>query len=93
LDNTDIHPQQYDLAKFIQNLKDFDITNEENADKIYKKYKEKLQELYPDVNSTTIKFIIKSLKNAGKDPRKNFAHKKAEKKLSLDDVKEGDILE
>ena len=107
LDNTDIHPEQYDLAKwiieiekwkvdvkeFINYLQNFSDNEIENlAKKIFSNHKEKLKKLYPDTNLETIKFILKSLKNAWKDPRKNFAHKKAWKKLSIDEVKEWDIL-
>lgn len=92
LDNTDIHPEQYELAKKIE--KDFEW-KEYNDNKIityYQENKEKLKNLYQDVNLETIKFVIDALKNTGKDPRKNLAHKKASKKLTIEDVKEWDIL-
>jgi uncharacterized protein len=106
LDNTDIHPEQYSLTKwiaktewkdvkeFINYLQWFSNNEIENlAKKLFSNHKEGLQKLYPDTNLETIKFILKALKNAWKDPRKNFAHKKANKKLSIEDVKEWDILE
>jgi len=102
LDNTDIHPEQYDLAKTLQkilsednqkieNLKENEIEN--LAKKLFTENKEEFHKLYEDVSLETIKFILKSLKNAGQDPRKNFAHKKAEKWINIEDVKEWDILE
>ena len=104
LDNTDIHPEQYGLAKWIVNSEKWiidleklkkmnDKEIEDLSKKLFAENKEEFKKLYEDVNEETIKFILKALKNAWTDPRKNFAHKKASKKLSIDDVKEGDILE
>lgn len=45
LDNTDIHPEQYDLAKFI--IAEFDG---ENLQEFFNKNIEKLKQLYDDVN-------------------------------------------
>ena len=108
LDNTDIHPEQYNLVSglqdfagfqdtglqdfinYLQDLKENEIEN--LARKLFKENQEEFKKLYKEVNIETIKFILKALKNAGKDPRKNFAHKKAWKKLSIEDVKEWDIL-
>jgi hypothetical protein len=58
------------------------------AKKLFTEHKETLQKLYPDVSIETIKFILEAIKNTGIDPRKNFAHKKASKKLDIEDVKE-----
>ncbi len=80
LDQTDIHPQQYDLAKYI-------ISN--NLTKL----DDKMKELYPDANQWTVDFIIQSYKNIAKDPRENFAHSKAKKPVSINDLKEWDELE
>jgi transcriptional accessory protein Tex/SPT6 len=46
LDNTDIHPDQYELAKYIEsNLKSFN----KNIEQFFEENKEKLKQLYPDV--------------------------------------------
>jgi len=50
LDNTDIHPDQYELAKYI-------IENE------IKEVDSKMVELYKDVNVDTIRFITDSYYN------------------------------
>jgi len=80
LDNTDIHPEQYALAKVILekgiNSSQFDI------------YKQELSLLYTDVNSMTIDFILESYSKIGHDPRVLSTHKKATKKVNVDEIKE-----
>lgn len=85
LDNTDVHPDQYKLAKYIY---DNDIWT---AD--FDKNKEILTSIYPDVNVSTVEFIIDSYNNLWKDPRINSTHKIANKKIDIDSIKEWDILE
>lgn len=85
LDNTDIHPEQYTLAKYIY---DNDISNED-----FEENKEILSSLYKDVNISTIEFIIDSYNNIWKDPRVNSTHKKANKKMDFESIKEWDIVE
>jgi len=105
LDNTDIHPEQYELARFILSL-DPDLDGnktvtfgwvshsiENIAKDIFTKNKEKIKKLYEDANIETIIFILKALKLAGKEIRENSSHKKATKKISIEDLKEWDILE
>nr|WP_244831501.1 hypothetical protein [Candidatus Vampirococcus lugosii] len=75
LDQTDIHPEQYELAKYI-------IKNNKN------KLDEKMKEIYPSVNQITIDFILNSYKNIAKDPRENFAHTKINKSINIDELKE-----
>jgi len=84
LDNTDIHPDQYKLTKYIieQNIKSSDF--EQN--------KEKLQELYSEVWESLIDFIWEAYWNLWKEKRVNSTHKKAIKKWSVE-IKEGDIVE
>ena len=85
LDNTDIHPEQYELAKFIieNNLSSRDLDSK----------KEELVVLYNDVNRTTIDFIIEAYSKVWKDPRVLSTHKKANKKVYIDEINEWDILE
>nr|MDD3720792.1 Tex-like N-terminal domain-containing protein [Candidatus Gracilibacteria bacterium] len=80
LDNTDIHPDQYKLAKYI-------IENKKNT------IDEKMKELYPDVNTETIKFIIDSYNNLGKEKRVNSTHMKSKKAISLESLSTGEILD
>lgn len=85
LDNTDIHPDQYELARYV-------IENNITVAS-FESNKATLQELYADVTAGTIEFILESHANIGKDPRVNSAHQKAGKKLDIKSIKEGDILE
>jgi uncharacterized protein len=85
LDNTDIHPDQYELARYV-------IENNITVAS-FESNKATLQELYSDVTAGTVEFILESHANIGKDPRVNSAHQKAGKKLDIKSIKEGDILE
>lgn len=85
LDNTDIHPDQYELAKYIINtsiLNSFSL-KEKEASEILKENEKELKELYPDVTVWTIEFIINSLNNAWVEKRVNSTHKKATKKWDM----------
>lgn len=88
LDNTDIHPEQYDLAKFViaefagKNLQEF---FDENI--------EKLKKLYDDVNIWTLEFILDSYKNAGIEKRTISTHKKAWIAKDATEIKEWDVVE
>ena len=84
-DNTDIHPDQYELARYI-------IENNITVGS-FESNKAVLQELYPDATAWTVEFILESHSNIGKDPRVNSAHQKAGKKRDIKSIKEGDILE
>jgi uncharacterized protein len=85
LDNTDIHPDQYELAHYI-------IENNISVSD-FSKNKEILQKLYPDCNSGTIEFIRDAYAKIGIEKRINSTHTKAKKKVSLESVKEGDIFD
>ena len=87
LDNTDIHPEQYELAKFvIAELWDGDFIT------FFENNKSKILELYPDANEETLEFIINSYKNAGIEKRTISTHKKATAGGYVD-AKEWDIVE
>jgi protein Tex len=85
LDNTDIHPDQYALARFI-NENGINPSNFESN-------KQKLRELYEDTNLDTLNFIIESFKNAWIEKRINSTHTKAKKKVAMEDIKEWDIFD
>lgn len=80
LDNTDIHPEQYDLAKYLieNNIKKLDA---------------KSKELYSDVNQDTIDFIWEAYKNIGKEKRTISTHTKAKKAVSFESLKVWDVLD
>lgn len=80
LDNTDIHPEQYELAKYII---------ENNISKV----DETSKKLYADVNNDTILFIKTSYSEIGKEKRTTSTSTKAKKAVSIDTLKEGDILD
>ncbi|MDD3793521.1 MAG: Tex-like N-terminal domain-containing protein [Candidatus Gracilibacteria bacterium] len=84
LDNSDIHPDQYNLAKYVieNNIKPNDFT----------KNKDTILSLYKDANETTIEFIIKSYNEIGVEKRVNSAHQKATSKVDVKEIKEGSIL-
>ncbi|MFK7779848.1 MAG: Tex-like N-terminal domain-containing protein [Candidatus Gracilibacteria bacterium] len=76
LDNTDIHPEQYELTKYMleQDVGPEDYENEKTA----------LSEIYPDVNLSTMEFIVASYESIGKEKRINSTHKKAIKRGSVE---------
>lgn len=85
LDNTDIHPDQYPLAKYIL----------ENGvtESSFRSHEAELRKLYPDVNSDTVKFILRANAELGIEKRTASTHTKARKKVAMEDVKEGDIFD
>lgn len=85
LDNTDIHPDQYALAKYIIEQK---ITPSD-----FSEYKSELQKLYPEVTTRTLEFISESYENLGRDPRTQSSHRQAKPKKSLANLNEGNIVD
>ncbi len=75
LDNTDIHPEQYKLTKYM--LKN-DIWPDD-----FESNKSILTKIYPDVKITTLDFIVESYNNLWKEKRINSTHKKVTKKIIL----------
>jgi uncharacterized protein len=83
LDNTSIHPEQYEVAKYIFENNIISFTSNEN----------KLKEIYSGIDIHTFNFIIDSKKLIGQDLRKFDAALKIKKTISMDDVKDDDILD
>lgn len=83
-DNTNIHPEQYELAKYVieNNIRALDFDKNEDA----------LSAIYSDVNKDTIRFIWESYNAIWADPRVNSTHMEVGKKLDIKELKEGDIL-
>lgn len=88
LDNTDIHPEQYELAKFV--LENIDNESPKN---FFEKNSSKITELYPDATMQTIDFILQSYQNAGVEKRTISTHKKATPGKKKAEIKEGDIVD
>jgi len=88
LDNTDIHPEQYGLAKYIASagISSSDISN------FFRNNESKLIGLYSDVTEDTVSFILESLESAGAEKRVNSTHKLATVRGAVAH-KEGDIVE
>lgn len=88
LDNTDIHPEQYELTKFVlENFSGDDIKD------FFDKNIEKIQKLYVDANIDTIDFILNSYKNAWIEKRTISTHKKATIGKDIWEIKEWDIVD
>lgn len=85
LDNTDIHPDQYLLAKYI-------LENAVNAENFSEHAKEMIT-LYPDTNRDTLQFILNAYAQLGVEKRTSSTHTKARKKVAMEDVKEGDVFD
>jgi uncharacterized protein len=83
LDNTSIHPEQYDVAKYIFENNIISFTSNEN----------KLKDIYSGIDIHTFNFIVESKKLIGQDLRKFDAALKIKKTISMDDVKDDDILD
>jgi len=88
LDNTDIHPEQYGLAKYITSFS----PSASEISNYFKEHQSKLIELYPDVTSETVSFIVESLESAGAEKRINSTHKKATVRWTVE-YKQWDIVE
>jgi uncharacterized protein len=84
LDNTDIHPDQYALAKY--------IIEKHIEPRDFSEHKSELEKLYNEVNTWTLEFIWDSYESIGRDPRTQSSHREAQKKKTLNTLKEGDIL-
>jgi len=84
LDNTDIHPEQYELTNY---MLENDIWPDD-----YEENKTALMEIYPDVNISTLEFIVASYESIWEEKRVNSTHKKAMKKWNVD-IQEGDIVD
>lgn len=80
LDNTDIHPDQYELAKYVI---------ENNISKI----DDKCNKLYENATQDTIDFINESYQNREVEKRINFTHSKVEWEKNLEDLKAWDIID
>ena len=82
-DKTSIHPEQYDVARYI-------IENNLNE---YESNSFKLKQIYSLINKQVFDDIVLAYKNKGQDLRKYEAVLKIKKTITIDDVKEDDIVD
>lgn len=82
LDNTSIHPEQYEIARFIiqNNIKDYSLNEK------------KLKEIYSEINKETFDDILKAYAEMGKDPRIHEATLNIEKNLDINDLEIGQVV-
>jgi uncharacterized protein len=85
LDNTDIHPDQYELARYVIENNITPASFESN--------KAKLQELYTDATAGPVGFILESHAYIGHVPRVNSSHQKAGQKLDIKTIKQGETFD
>lgn len=101
LDNTDIHPEQYELAKFViarlgnpvLGNWDIDLSDSSIYEKFFEENKATILSKYADANAETLEFIVNSYKNAGIEKRTISTHKKANLAKNNQEIKEGDIVD
>ncbi len=87
LDNTDIHPDQYALAKYYLKHKD-----EGSVDTIFATQEANMRELYPEVTLVTLRFIADAYAKMGKEERIHSSHRKAQEKIDPASIKEGSVV-
>ena len=80
LDNTDIHPDQYPLARYIL---EHQVTQDNFVD-----HARNMIQIYPDTNRDTLSFILNSYSQIGIEKRINSTHTKAKKKIAMESIKE-----
>ena len=88
-DNTDIHPEQYGLARYIE--QSLSVSQSE-LDSYFSQNKTEILKLYPDATTDTLSFIIQSLDDAGQEKRINSTHKKSTARWAVD-YKQWDVVE
>lgn len=88
LDNTDIHPEQYALARYYLACK-----GEGNVREIFSAREEELQKLYPEANTGTLDFIDQAYREIGQEKRTLSTHQKAQEKIDPNSITEGSVVQ
>ncbi|OVE74656.1 hypothetical protein BVX95_01630 [archaeon D22] len=83
LDNTAVHPEQYELARIIINHLKQDVNS----------YIDELKKLNSDVTIEIVNDIIENIRNSKKEFRENEGILSRKKSLKIEDLSEGDIIE
>ncbi len=87
LDNTDIHPDQYALARYYLQHK-----AEGSIEAIFEAHKDAMTKLYPEVTTLTLEFIGEAYDKLGTDERVHSSHRKAEEKVDPSSIIEGSVV-
>jgi uncharacterized protein len=87
LDNTDIHPDQYELARFYLQHR-----NEGSVEAVFAKHEAEMKSLYPEATSLTLEFIAEAYAKIGKDERVHSSHRKAEEKIDPSSIIQGSVV-
>ncbi len=81
LDNTDIHPEQYALARYYLGIKD-----QGSPMQIFVQHENKMKELYADASASTVEFIAEAYSEIGQEKRVHSTHKKAQEKIDPESI-------
>ncbi|MBN1755742.1 S1 RNA-binding domain-containing protein [bacterium] len=84
-DHTAIHPEQYEVARFI-----IDHQNEEN---IFNNHREIMEGLYHGITTEVVRDILQNFRNAGREIRQFEGNLKLQSSYKVEDLREGDIVE
>ena len=87
LDNTDIHPDQYSLARYYLQYKDAGT-----AEDVFGTHETEIRKLYPEATSLTLEFIAEAYDKIGKEERIHSSHRKAQEKIDPNSIIEGSIV-
>lgn len=87
LDNTDIYPDQYGLARYY-----LECRNEGTVEAIYKTHRVEMEKLYPEVSLITLNFIDEAYSKLGKEERVHSSHRKAQDKIDPSSIVEGSVV-
>ncbi len=87
LDNTDIHPDQYALARYYLQHKDTGTIEE-----ILITHEAEMKKLYPEATALTLEFIAEAYDKIGKEERVHSSHRKAQEKIDPSSIIEGSIV-
>jgi uncharacterized protein len=87
LDNTDIHPDQYALAKYYLLHR-----QEGSAEVVFAAHEAEMLKLYPEVTSLTLEFIAEAYDKIGTEERVHSSHRKAEEKIDPSSIMQGSVV-
>ena len=87
LDNTDIHPDQYPLARYyLQHQK------EGRVEDIFITHQDEMRGLYPEATALTLEFIAEAYDKIGTEQRVHSSHRKAQEKIDPNSIIEGSVV-